>query len=138
MQDFKNLAVWTKSHELVVEVYRSTTRVSDRSYPGLMSQMRRAASSIPTNIVEGCGHRSQSEFARFLQMAGASALELSYHLLLAHDLGAIGDIAYAKLDARTLQVRQMLGGLLRKVRGDLREPPAPRRRASSDGVPRTA
>src|SRR5450759_1801594 len=90
MQDFQKLAVWTKSHELVLEVYRVTARVPERSYPGLLSQLRRSASSIPANIVEGCGHSSQPEFARFLQMAGASALELTYHLLLARDLGALG------------------------------------------------
>ena len=127
MQDFKKLAVWAKAHELVLEVYRETARVSERSYPGLLSQLRRAASSIPANIVEGCGHASQAEFARFLQMAGASALELAYHLLLARDLGALSTVQYARLEARTLQVRQMLGGLIRRVRTDLAEKkPAPK------------
>ena len=138
MQDFKKLAVWAKAHELVLEVYRETARVSERSYPGLLSQLRRAASSIPANIVEGCGHASQAEFARFLQMAGASALELAYHLLLARDLGALSTVQYARLEARTHSpwgdectsvpwVSQMLGGLIRRVRTDLAEKkPAPK------------
>jgi len=125
MQDFRKLAVWDKSHELVLEVYRVTARLPERSYPGLLSQMRRSAASIPSNIAEGCGHSSQVEFARFLQMAGASSLELAYHLLLARDLGALGAVPYARLEARTLQVRQMLGGLMRRVRTDLAEKKAP-------------
>ena len=139
MQDFQKLAVWTKSHELVLEVYRVTARLPERSDPGLLSQLRRSASSIPANIVEGCGHSSQPEFARFLQMAGASALELTYHLLLARDLGALGTVQYARLEARTMQVRQMLGGLIRRVRGDLAEKKSvAKRRSSADGAERTA
>jgi len=139
MQDFQKLAVWTKSHELVLEVYRVTARVSERSYPGLLSQLRRSASSIPANIVEGCGHSSQPEFARFLQMAGASALELTYHLLLARDLGALSTVQYARLEARTMQVRQMLGGLIRRVRTDIAEKKLPaKRRPAADGEERTA
>ena len=54
MQDFRRLDVWEKAHELVVIVYRATTNGSERRYPGLASQLRRAASSIPANIAEGC------------------------------------------------------------------------------------
>jgi len=127
MQDYQKLDVWKKSHELALETYRAAATMSDRQYPGLPSQMRRSAFSVPANVVEGCAHRSQPEFARFLQMAAASVLELSYHLLLARDLGALPDVAYAKLDARVWQVRQMIGGLLRKVRSDLAVAERPKR-----------
>lgn len=138
MQDFTKLAVWEKSHELVLEVYRVTARLPERGYPGLISQLRRAAASIPANIVEGCGHSSQAEFARFLQLAGASGLEVAYHLLLARDLGALTNVQYARLEARTIQVRQMLGGLLRRVRSDLAaDKPTPRVRVPP-GVKPTA
>ena len=139
MQDYKNLTVWKKSHELALEVYRLTARTQDRNYPGLMSQLRRASASAAANIVEGCGHASQGEFARFLQMAAASALEVSYHLLLARDLGALDHLAYARLDAKTSQVRQMLGGLLRRVRVDLEKsrPEAARLKRTAT-EPRTA
>lgn len=119
MQDFKNLDVWTKSHELVLEVYRCTTTVHERRAPGLTSQLRRASSAIPANIAEGCGHASQREFARFLQIAVASAHELQYHLLLGKDLGVIPIASYARLEARTEQVKRMLGGLTAKVRRDI-------------------
>jgi four helix bundle protein len=116
VQDFRRLDVWTKAHELVLETHRSLGRTQDRAYPGLSSQMRRAAAAIPTNIAEGCGHSTRREFARFLQIALASAHELDYHLLLAHDLGALAGPPYARLDARTTQVKQMLSALLRRVR----------------------
>ncbi len=116
MQDFRRLDVWTKAHELVLEVHRSLGRPQDRSIPGLAGQLRRAAAAIPANIAEGCGHNTRKEFARFLQMALASAHELHYHLLLAHDLEVLPGPLYARLDARTQQVKQMLTALLRRVR----------------------
>lgn len=116
MQDFKNLDVWKRGHELTVQVYQATAGAGDRRFPGLFAQMRRAAASIPANIAEGCGHSSQAELARFLQHAIASATELEYHLLLARDLELLPVAAYAKLDARTSQARQMLFGLIRRVR----------------------
>ncbi len=116
MQDFQRLEVWKRAHDLTVEVYRATERSATSPFPGLTAQMRRAASSIPANIAEGCGHASQREFARFLQHGFASAKELQYHLLLAKDIGVLAPAAYARLDARVAQVSQMLSGLLRKVR----------------------
>jgi four helix bundle protein len=127
MQDFRRLDVWQKSHELTVQLYRATVGASDRPFPGLMAQMRRAAASIPANIAEGCGHDSQAEFARFLQHAIASATELEYHLLLARDLELMPSAAYARLDARTTQARAMLIGLIRKVKAQ-RKPLRPRLR----------
>jgi four helix bundle protein len=116
MQDFKKLDVWKRGHELTVQVYQATSGLGERRFPGLFAQMRRAAASIPANIAEGCGHASQAELARFLQHAIASATELEYHLLLARDLDLLPLAAFAKLDARTTQARQMLFGLLRRVR----------------------
>ena len=138
MHDFKKLAVWEKSHELVLEVYRVTARLPERNYPGLIAQLRRASASIPANIVEGCGHASQAEFARFLQLAGASALEVAYHLILARDLGALTTVQYARLEARTIQVRQMLGGLFRRVRTDLASKKSNERKRKPDDSARTA
>lgn len=119
MQDFRRLDVWQKAHDLVVILYRSTSTASERRYPGLASQLRRAASSIPANIAEGCGHASQREFARFLQMALASAHELHYHLLLARDLELLPIATFARLEARTEQVKKMLSALMLRVREPL-------------------
>lgn len=125
MQDFRRLTVWERSHELVLMVYQSTSRVGERRYPGLVSQLRRSASSVPANIAEGCGHGTSRELARFLQMAVASAHELQYQLRLAHDLKMLPGPTYARLDARCEQVNQMLTALLRRVRGEPRKSASP-------------
>ena len=118
MQDFRKLTVWEKAHQLVLRLYRATDAFGERRYPGLTSQMRRAAASIPTYIAEGCGHSGQREFARFLSIALASAFELHYHLRLAVDLELLSHTEFARLDARTEEVKRMLTGLALRVRRD--------------------
>lgn len=83
MKDFKKLIVWKKAHEMTLNIYRTTKSFPKDEVYGLTSQLRRAASSIPANIAEGCGRNSDAELARFLQIAAGSASEVEYHLLLA-------------------------------------------------------
>ena len=116
MQDFRNLKVWQKAHQLVLEVYRAT-----RSYPkeelfSLTSQTRRSAMSVPTNIAEGCGRGSDADFTRFLWIANGSAKELDYQLILARDLGFLGEANCADMDAALGEVKRMLAGLIESVR----------------------
>jgi four helix bundle protein len=86
MQDFRKLAVWQKSHELTLSLYELTGTFPREEMYGLTSQVRRASSSIPANIAEGCGRDGDAELSRFLQISMGSASELEYHLLLARDL----------------------------------------------------
>lgn len=116
MQNFRELSVWVKSHQLVLLLYQATSDAPENKYPGLASQIRRSATSIPANIAEGCGHATQRELGRFLGIALASAFELHYHLQLALDLGLLGKSDFARLDARTEQVKRMLTSLVSKVR----------------------
>ena len=116
MRAFRGLNVWKKSHALALAVFIATQHVKRGSYPGLVSQIRRSAASIPANIAEGCGHSGQREFARFLQMALASASELEYHLLLALDLGLLPRANYAELDRGVVEVKRMLSSLIARVR----------------------
>jgi four helix bundle protein len=122
MQDYRKLSVWDKSHQLVLLVYEATGNVSERKFPGLTSQVRRAAASIPANIAEGCGHTGSRELARFLGIAVASSFELAYHLQLASDLGVLTKSDFARLDARTEQVKRMLSSLLVRVRQRAAQP----------------
>jgi four helix bundle protein len=115
MQDFRNLVVWKKSHEFVLEIYRETKAFPREEIFGLTSQMRRAASSIPANLAEGCG-RTQSEFAHHLQIAFGSANELEYHLLLARDLCFLDAIEYRRSTADLGEIKKMLSTLLKRVR----------------------
>jgi len=75
---------------------------------GLTSQIRRAVSSIPTNIAEGCGRETNKDFAHFLQIAIGSAMETEYQLLLAHDLEYINKEEYECLSNETVIVRKMI------------------------------
>ena len=85
MQDFRNLDVWRKSHELTLQVDTLTQQFPDQERFGLTSQLRRCCASIPANVAEGCGRATDKDFARFVQTALASAMETDYHLLRSRD-----------------------------------------------------
>jgi four helix bundle protein len=120
MQNFRNLAVWTKAHALAVACYRLAGRIQTRRFPDIASQLRRAASSIPANISEGCGQRTSPLFVRHLAHGVASAHELEYHLIFAADVGAIPKPASEELQERLSEVRRMLIGLITKIDNDER------------------
>jgi len=115
MKDFRTLQVWRKAHELTLEVYQATKQFPQDERFGLTSQMRRSSSSIPTNIAEGCGRATNSDFKRFLQIAFGSASELDYQLILSTDLGFMSDESHGELEGRTLEVKRMLSSLIRKI-----------------------
>jgi len=97
LQDFKNLKVWKKSHELTLKIYKISKIFPHEEIFGLTSQIRRACSSIPSNIAEGCGRNSDADFARFLQIAFGSANELEYQIMLAYDLNYINSKVYDEI-----------------------------------------
>ncbi len=118
MKDFRKLSVWEKAYSLAVEIYKITAGFPKSEIFGLTSQIRRACSSIPANIAEGCGRDGEVDFARFLQIALGSASELEYHLLLAHDLNLINDTSYDNLNSRVIEIKRMLASLIQKLRAD--------------------
>ena len=108
MRDFHKLMIWQRSHSLTLEIYKISKTFPKSEIFGLTSQIRRAVSSIPTNIAEGCGRNSNKEFAHFLQIAIGSATEVEYQLLLAHDINYINDDDYQILTDETVAVRKMI------------------------------
>ena len=108
MRDFHKLVIWQRSHQLTLDVYKASKSFPNEELFGLTSQIRRAVSSIPTNIAEGCGRNSNKELAHFLQIALGSASEVEYELLLANNLGYINDIDYQALADETIAVRKMI------------------------------
>ena len=116
MQDFRNLLVWQKSHDLVLQVYRSSRDFPREESYGLTSQMRRAAISIPSNVAEGCGRGSDPDFARFLVIAMRSASELEYQLLLSRDLGYLDSITHQSLEEKIVEIKKMLTSLIQRIR----------------------
>jgi len=98
---------------MALDVHRVTGRIRGAKHASLRSQIIRAAMSVPTNIVEGCGQRSAREFSRFLRIALNSTSELEYHLLAGRDLGAVRASDSLTLISQVIEVRKMLYGLLR-------------------------
>ena len=88
MRNYRDLQVWEKAHKLTLAIYRGTHDFPKEERFGLTSQIRRSSASIAANLAEGCGRRSDGEMARFIQISMGSGAELSYHLLLARDLGS--------------------------------------------------
>ena len=108
MRDFHKLGIWQRSHQLTLDIYKVSKSFPKDELFGLTSQIRRAASSIPTNIAEGCGRASNKDYAHFLQIAIGSASEVEYELLLAHDVEYINDEAFNKLTSETIAIRKMI------------------------------
>jgi four helix bundle protein len=116
MRNYKDLRVWDEAHGLTLSVYKASQVFPKEERFGLTSQLRRASASIPANLAEGCGRRSDREMARFVQIAMGSGAQLSYHLLLARDLGFIKSEEHAELNANLERVMRMLSALSGKVR----------------------
>lgn len=117
MKSFRGLAVWEKAHRLTLAVYSATRGFPREEQYGLTSQVRRAASSIPANIAEGCGRNGDNELRRFLEIAMGSASELEYHLLLAKDLQMLDEPRYSELNEQTCEVKRMLAAFIFKLKG---------------------
>ena len=117
MKDFKKLNVWQKGHLLTLDIYKITDELPKSELYGLTSQIRRAVSSIPTNIAEGCGRGSDKDFARFLQIAMGSASETEYLLILIHDLNFIELDDFNDSIDNVQEVKKMLVSLMRTLRG---------------------
>jgi four helix bundle protein len=115
MEDFKNLKVWTKAHELTLAIYKRTRVFPHEELYGLTSQIRRASASIAANIAEGCGRRSDPEMKRFVQISRGSASELEYHLLLARDLHFLGGLEFNELEAKVFEIQRMLTALAQRL-----------------------
>ena len=118
MQDFRKLKVWQKAHEATLSIYTATERFPAVERYGLVSQMRRAASSIPANIAEGCGRSSDADFGRFLYHAMGSASELEYFLLLARDLEFLDKATHERITANVQEIKRMLTPLIAKLKAD--------------------
>jgi four helix bundle protein len=118
MRDFRKIQVWERAHRFTLQVYKITSSFPKDELYGLTSQMRRAAVSIPSNIAEGCGRNTQAELARFVHIAGGSASELEYQLILAHDLGYMGDEIYPELNSEINEIKRMLNGFEKAVQAN--------------------
>ena len=116
MQDHTKIRVWRAAHRLSTDLHDLLADIPRIRVPNLRSQLLRAASSVPTNIVEGCGAESRAEFARYLDTALKSLKELEYHLLRLHEARYIDARTYRRFDARVTDVRRQLYAFTMAVR----------------------
>ena len=116
MKDFRDLQIWSRSHRLTLTIYRITQEFPKSETYGIVSQMRRSASSIPTNIAEGCGSNTDKDFARFLDNSMGSASELEYQLILARDLEYIPKETFDTTASELTEIRRMLNAFIQRLR----------------------
>ena len=116
MRNYRNLKAFELPDELVLRVYKATKMFPRDELFGLTSQLRRAAVSIPSNIVEGASRDKEAEFLRFLDMAYGSASELDYQISLAYRLGYIEKNLYSPLSDKSTETAKVLNGLIRSLR----------------------
>jgi len=115
INDFEDLVVWQKSHQLVIELYKITNSFPKSEEFGLSSQLRRSAASVPTNIAEGLGSNSRNNFKRMLFIARGSLVETRYHLILARDVGYISKGTYQCLKEKYDEIGRMLNALINSL-----------------------
>ncbi len=116
LKSFTELQVWQKGHALTLDVYRVTTKFPDNERFGVVSQLRRATSSVPANIAEGFGRRTTREFLQSLAIANGSLQESRYFLMLSKDLSYLPADEYQRLDSQCDSIGRMLTALARSLR----------------------
>jgi four helix bundle protein len=114
MQDYHKLRVWERAHKFAVEIRRAANDFPP-GFSEIRTQLVRAAESIPTNLVEGCGAATPKEFARFVDISIKSSSEVEYELELAHDHHLIDDETFAKWLKEIVEIRKMLYGLRKRL-----------------------
>jgi four helix bundle protein len=111
-RDHRNLKVFISADELVLRVYAETATFPSDERFGLCAQLRRAAVSVPTNIVEGCARRTTRDYLHFINIATGSAAETSYLLHLSMRLGFLAAKVYREIDPK---YSQLIGGLKKLI-----------------------
>ena len=112
MRDHTKLRAFALADEIAVLIYMTTQKFPKVELYGLSSQMRRAAVSVPSNIVAGCARESQAEYLRFIEIAFGSLRELHYQLGLANRLGYTEQTDASLCDARIVEAEKVLGAFV--------------------------
>ena len=110
-KNYRDLIAWQKAMDLVAEIYKATQSLPKEEIYGLVSQMRRAAVSVPSNIAEGEGRRSGNEFGRFLSIAHGSLRELETQIVISQRLAYLTEAQVQTLIGITEEVGRLLNGL---------------------------
>ncbi len=116
MRDHTKLKVFQEADELALAVYRATSNFPKTEMFGLTSQIRRAAVSVGSNIVEGCARRTEADYLRFLEIAYGSTREMEYQLSLAFRLGYLDPSCHTDLAERCNKIGRMMNALMTSLK----------------------
>jgi four helix bundle protein len=116
METHKQLIAWQKSVDLVVAIYTLTQQFPPDERFGLVSQIQRSVTSIPSNVAEGLGRKSDGDFARFLCIAYGSSSELETQILVSYRLNFINEKEYNEINGMITEIRKMLNKLISRLR----------------------
>ena len=114
IESFTDLVAWKEGHKLVLMVYSVTKKFPKDELFGLVSQMRRAAVSITSNIAEGFGRQYYTEKVQFYTTAQSSNIELQNQLLIARDVGYLDQLNFQRIADQSILVKKLLNGLIKK------------------------
>ena len=117
--DYKELQVWQKAMDLVVEIYKISKLLPKEEVYGISDQLRRSAVSIPSNIAEGQSRNSAKEFIQFLSIARGSLAELETQLLICIKVNMLSEDNIAEAQNITTEVGKMIKGLMNKLNSQL-------------------
>ena len=131
IQSHRDLDAWQRAMELSYELHRLTGTFPDSEKFGLISQLRRAGVSVPSNIAEGFGRGSRTDYARFLRIARGSLHEIDTQLLLARRLKLIPQEDFERIEQLQISCIQLVSGLLRSIERSERMPNAEPRMPST-------
>ena len=115
MKTYTELFVWQKSMELVTAIYKDTQGFPKEEVYGITSQIRRSAASIPSNIAEGFGRRSQQDFIRFLKISMGSLFELQTQLRISKNIKFLDKPRFDKLFDDTREIERMLSSFIQSI-----------------------
>ena len=119
IQSYKDLVVWQKAKDFVLEMYKNTEKFPKHEQFGLTSQLRRATVSIPSNIAEGFRRGTDKEKLQFLRIAYGSGAEIETQLIIAKGLKYINDKAYTSLDTERSEIMKILNTLITKFKKEI-------------------
>src|SRR5262245_20169746 len=132
-RDHRKLRVFADAHQLVLLIYKSTRNFPRDEWYALRLQMRKAAVSVPSNIVEGNARRTTKEYVNFLNISHGSSAELLYLIDLASELGYLAGEVFKELNDRCDRVCRQVAALLQTMELKLLEEQAERRRRRTNG-----
>ena len=119
MRNFKNYDIWIDAMSLARDIYKACSSFPNHEIFALTSQMRRACTSIPSNIAEGAGRASENDFSRFLGVALGSAYELETQVILAKDFGYLSHGTYDILSSQIVSLQSRISALIKNINNKL-------------------